>query len=411
MYALYDRIMYITFSEIIMAKNMAEAVSAENKNNRKLNPIVSIALGAALLLASMVAAPIAVADRVSDVDAVEQFADKSYVRRDGEFDTSYNGHPIITYGTLTHDGGATDTVFGITADSAMLFRVSEMAQWVRSEDALTLVWSEEVVSAHENEVINFPSNTKSNHYAAKGVKLGGYEISVDQLLMLENRTALTELPDVDTRGFKTVNHNGTDYITNSENLDAPKEGDVRIRYEYLKLDKVTFVGKQRDTAIVSHTNFNDFAFFAAFEGEVSKADTVKYFRGETSSNTWWLYMIAIMSAVAGGILLLRGFCDKVKYVPNEKTAKVKNISKELLAMAHGVIFGVLTLLTVLLVAWASVYPIALVIIVALDLLYLFALGEDLFKNMPRPKKKEAEYVPILIKRDGENRDNRNSRKK
>ena len=378
---------------------------AENKK-KKLSPLTALTLGIILLIVGIVLTPISISSRVKEIGALETLNDKAYFRTGAVVDSKYNGHPVFTSGELTYEApGATDTVFGVTADSAMLFRVSEMAQWNTVDGEVKLVWSEEIIpspdASHENPE-KYPSNSKSNHYTALSVSVGDYSVSEEQLFLIEEKAALETLPSVDVRGFKTVGG----YITNSENLDNPKVGDVRIRYEYIDADVVTLAGKQREAAIVSHTNFDDVPFFAALVGEYTRAEVIDYFRDNSAGIVWWLLLIAVISLLIGAVLFFDGFTALTKYSPtlSEFGKKADELDKKTVTLIYAVVFALVAFAVTYAISWAGVYPIWLVVVLFAAFIYFYVLISDIVKNMPKRVKKEAEYVPILVKR--EDRQNR-----
>ena len=378
---------------------------AENKK-KKLSPPTALTLGIILLIVGIVLTPISTRSRVKEIGALETLNDKAYFRKGAVVDSKYNGHPVFTSGELTYEApGATDTVFGVTADSAMLFRVSEMAQWNTVDGEVKLVWSEEIIpspdASHENPE-KYPSNSKSNHYTALSVSVGDYSVSEEQLFLIEEKAALETLPSVDVRGFKTVGG----YITNSENLDNPKVGDVRIRYEYIDADVVTLAGKQREAAIVSHTNFDDVPFFAALVGEYTRAEVIDYFRDNSAGIVWWLLLIAVIALVIGAVLFFDGFTALTKYSPtlSEFGKKAEELDKKTVTLIYAVVFALVVFAVTYAISWAGVYPIWLVVVLFAAFIYFYVLISDIVKNMPKRVKKEAEYVPILVKR--EDRQNR-----
>lgn len=392
--------------EFFMAKKKNESMAPAENKKKKLSPPTALTLGIILLIVGIVLTPISISSRVKEIGALETLNDKAYFRKGAVVDSKYNGHPVFTSGELTYEApGATDTVFGVTADSAMLFRVSEMAQWNTVDGEVKLVWSEEIIpspdASHENPE-KYPSNSKSNYYTAISVSVGDYSVSEEQLFLIEEKAALETLPSVDVRGFKTVGG----YITNSENLDNPKVGDVRIRYEYIDADVVTLAGKQREAVIVSHTNFDDVPFFAALVGEYTRAEVIDYFRDNSAGIVWWLLLIAVISLLIGAVLLFDGFTALTKYSPtlSEFGKKAEELDKKTVTLIYAVVFALVIFAVTYAISWAGVYPIWLVVVLFAAFIYFYVLISDIVKNMPKRVKKEAEYVPILVKR--EDRQNR-----
>lgn len=382
-------------------KKQPVEIAADKNIFHKLSPFTALVLGIVMLLTGIILSSVSLRDRIIEISALEKYNNNVVIRKNGEFHSDYNGYPIITYGELSYeDGSAKDTLFGVSADTAILYRISEMYQWTAEDGKIVAVWSEELIpspdSEHENPTA-FPSNTKSNYYTARTVTLGGYSISADVLLMLNDKAKLEKLPSVDTRGFSTDG----EYITNAEDLSAPKVGDVRIRYEYATADVITIAGKQRSETIVGYGNYGDTNFFLAKDGEHSQAKMISALRDIAVDAVWWMLILGCVLTALSGFLIFDGFVRLTKYSPKFPSfAKGKS---EICAPASVYIYsaalGAISLMATLSLLWAETYPIPAFVTAVAAVIYFYILGGDIIKNMPRPKKKEAEYVPILIKRD------------
>lgn len=387
-----------------MAKKKTETpVSTKKTIFDKLPPKAAFAAGALLLVLGIVFTCVSVAPRKTAIDALENFAAKVCFFDDGKRSSDYDGYPIIISGELTYsENGAVDAILGVSADAPILYRISEMYQWTIRDGEVVAEWSEELVESPDGGHTNpssYPSNAKSNYYVAEGVYIGDFSISAEQLLQFENRTKLTDLPEIDVRGYKTVGG----FITNSENLDAPEIGDVRIRYEYVALSKATFVGKQRSAEMSEYANYKDVPFFLSLEGEHSKAEVISELRARSEHAVVWLFVLSVLATLAGGATFFYSMCRMTGYKPSlaKLGKKFASVPHEKVTLIHSVIFPVIAFGLTYSLIWASVYEIGIAFVGVLTLVYLTVLIPDMFVNMPRPKKKEAEYVPILIKRDEE----------
>lgn len=382
-------------------KKQAVEITADKNILHKLSPIVALVLGIVMLVSGIILSSVSLRDRIIEISALEKYGANVQIRENGDFDSNYNGYPIITYGQLSFDAdSATDTVFGVTADTAILYRVSEMYQWTEKDGAIVAEWSEELVpspdSTHENPAA-FPANTKSNHYTARAVKLGGYSLGADILLMLEEKAKLEDLPNVDTRGFKT---NGN-YLTNSKDLASPEIGDVRISYEYATADVITIAGKQRSETLVGYGNYGDTNFFLALDGEHTKAEMISALRDIAVDAILWMLILGCVLTALSGLFIFDGFARLTKYSPKFPAFAKGNddIGAPTSVWIYSVMLGVLCLMATLSLLWCEAYPIPAFITAVAAVVYLYILVSDMIKNMPRRVKKEAEYVPILIKRD------------
>lgn len=384
-------------------KNQETPVSTKKTLFDIIPPKAAFAAGAILLVLGIVFTCVSVAPRKTAIAALENFADKVYFFDDGKRSSDYDGHPIIITGELTYsENGAVDAILGVSADAPILYRISEMYQWTLKDGKVVAEWSEELIESPDGGHTNpssYPSNAKSNYYVAEGVSIGDFSISAEQLLQFENRTKLSSLPEIDVRGYKTVG----DVITNSENIDTPEIGDVRIRYEYVEISEATFTGKQRSTEISEYANYEDVPFFLSLEGKLGKAEVISELRARSEGVTVWMFIPAVVATLAGGFMFFYSMCRVTGYKPSlaKLGKKFASVPHEKVALIHSVIFPVLAFGMTYSLIWAGVYEIGIAFVLVFTMLYLIVLVPDMIVNMPRPKKKEAEYVPILIKRDEE----------
>lgn len=390
--------------EISMARKKTETVvSAKKTIFDKIPPKAAFAVSAVLILLGIVFTCVAIAPRKTAIGALESFSEKLIVCENGKLNENCNGYPVIVSGKLGYsENGAVDAVLGVTVDSPILYRISEMYQWTVSDGKVTAEWSEEIVESPDAGHTNpsaYPSNVKSNYYIAESVKIGDFGIPADLLLLFEEKKELATLPEIDVRGFKTAGS----YITNSADISSPEIGDVRIRYEYIDTTDATVAGKQRSNAVYKYANYEDVPFFMALDGIHDKSDVISEFRARSEHSIIWLLVISVVSLIVGGFVFFYSMCKMTAYKPSlaKVTKKLASVPYERVTLYHSLIFTVLLFGLVYSAIWASVYEIGIVIAAIFIALHLTVLIPDIIKNMPRHQKDEAEYIPIIVKRDEE----------
>lgn len=389
-----------------MARKKQTVEPAADKNIlHKLSPAVALVLGIVLLITGIVLTAVSQNERIIEIDALEKYADNVYIRADGVVDSSYNGQPIITYGQITYeDNSAADTLFGISADSVILYRVSEMYQWTEVDGNVVAVWSEQILESPDSTHVNptsYPANTKSSHYTARSAKLGDYSLSAEIILMLEETQPLSTLPKIEVRGFYT---DGS-YLTNAADVDAPEIGDVRISYEYSPAKIATVAGKQRESTIVGYGNYGDTNFFLALEGQHTKSEMIAGLRDAAVDSVVWMLVLGLVLSAVSGFFIFDGVCRLTKYSPTFPSfAKGKEeLTAPTSTLVYSSLLGALLCILTDALLWTKTYPIPMLIAVVAATVYFYILIGDMIKNMPRRVKKEAEYVPILIKREDDKR--------
>ena len=363
-------------------------------------------LGIAICAVGVVCMKNAISPRAEWVEAIDAYRSRAYPRTDSnELDTAYNGHPVALAGKLSYDeGGASDPVFDVHADSAMLVRVSEMYQWTEDGDGgYTGVWSEELLfggDGHPNPA-SYPANMKSGFYSAHDVKIGGLKVSDEQLSQLTTRERITSLPDVDVRGYRTVG----EYVTNAGSLDSPEIGDVRIHFEYMVADTITVAGMQRSGGIVDWRSPNELWFSYVFEGRLTVAETASrlYHVDVAGKVVWWMLIVGIAVTLAGPIAVVYGYASLTRYKPmlkfGKKSKSGRSVDGAPAILLHGLIIGAISAAIAAAASWSGVSSLWLMISLAVGAVYLYVAVIDLFKRTPRRVKVEAEYKPILVKKD------------
>lgn len=373
------------------------------KDTKKIKSIAAMVAGVALIAVGLTAQCMSMKAHVTETMAINEYRDEAFVRTDkDEYELKYSGYGMIAQGELSYDeGGAADPIFGVTADSPLIVRISEMYQWVPSGDGFEKEWRAELIDtddeSHKNPA-SYPSNAGSGNFSAHSVKLGGLKISDELLAKLETRKSVETLPEVDARGFRTVG----EYITNAADINAPEIGDVRIRYEYATEKTVTVSGMQRSEGIVEWFNDDDVKLSRVFEGILSKAEVIASYRRTAAPVVLWLLLPGLVAAVGGAVLLVFGFRWLSGYNPTcGITLKKKKLKfdGERAALIYGGLLGVIATAIAISASWAGVSAMWLVISIAAAVVFLNVFVPNIIKNTPKHVKPEAPYEPILRKRD------------
>lgn len=371
------------------------------KNNAK--NIAALVLGVILLAAGVAASAISIGSFAASTQAINEFRDKSYFREDAEPEMSYTGYPVVVQGALSYDeDGSADPVFGVSVDAAMIVRISEMYQWIPKGDGFERGWSEELVdtgdAAHENPT-SYPANVKSGVYSARGVKLGGYRVTDDQLASLPSRQRIASPGVIDVRGYRTVG----EYITNANDYDAPVVGDVRIRFEYVASREMTISGEQFEGAVegwLSSDKQHD--FFLSFDGRLTKDQVVAAYRRTADPVIWWLLAAGAAVAVGGAVLTVLGFRAFSGY---KSTLRLRLGKKTILlgdgraAASYGAALGVIACAVALAAVWARIFAMWLLAALVAAVVFLYVFIPDVVKNTPKREKPEVPYEPILRRKD------------
>ncbi|MCD7787611.1 MAG: TMEM43 family protein [Firmicutes bacterium] len=382
------------------AEEQAKASLAQKK---KSSPAFSIVMGIILIVIASVCVVASLSDAAYANEAIKYFNANCYQRSSGTYDENNTGYAVVVIGDFVYDeGGAADPIFGVSVDSVLLYRTSEMYQWTLNDEGVyELIWSEELIDSsdyddeHQNPT-SYPSNLKSNYYSAHNVTLGDYSVSDEQLLLIESDSiASLPLTSVDVNGYSVAEGS---YITNSEDYSSPEAGDVRISYSYVTTTTATLVGKQRTTNIVSF-NYDDggYVFFRVLDGKYYQSDVVALYYSEAPNVMWLLFIAALIVAVFGGTRLYDGLAGALRYTPTLAFfgRSAAGVSSDAAAYVYGGVFGAAVAFIVGGAVWsgANVYFLGAATVFALCVILL--IGYDFMTHLPERDPAKDAYTPII----------------
>ncbi len=371
-------------------------------NKTKRNAVL-LALGVIILAAGLAAAAVSVSSRIGSLLDVKEFEDDSYLREGGKYSTDFGNYLVIVPGEVTYDeSGASDIIFGVTVDSPLLVRVSEMYQWLPSGSGFEKGWSGELIDTGDDDHKNpasYASSTGTDTFSAPSVMIGGFRVSDDQLEQLKERESLKTLPEIDVKGF----HTSGEYLTNAEDINSPEIGDVRIRYEYVTSKNITITGVQRDGDAREWVAEHGTSFSLAFDGALTKAETIAEYRRRAEPVVWWLLLLGAAASVGGALLAMAEFSALTGYKATVtlQLGKKKKLALEgaRAAAIYAALLGIFLFGVTLAAMWASLLPLGLLVSIVVLLIYAYILVPNVMKNTPKRVKKEKPYVPIIKKRD------------
>ncbi len=361
-------------------------------------------LGALLLVGGIVLISCSLSSRAAAMAAISEFEDDSYIREDGKYVHDFDMYLVIVPGEVTYDkAGAVDPIFGVSADSVLLSRISEMYQWLPVNGGFEAGWSTGLVDTGDGEHKNpsaYPASTESGEFSAAAASIGGFRVNDRQLSGLRERARITALPEVDVRGF----HTEGEYLTNAENIDSPKIGDVRIRYEYVTSREITVTGMQLNGTTNEWTQ-NGQTFYDGFDGRRTKAEVMAEYRRAADPVVYWTLAVGIALTVAGGVTALLAFSALTGYdasisLPLGKKKKLAAKGRRAAAI-YGALLGALAAAVTACAMFAASSSLWLVLSVAVSAVYAVVLCLNIIKHTPRRVREEAPYVPILRRRDGD----------
>lgn len=308
-------------------------------------------------------------------------------------DAGNEGKLVHISGKLVPDGSPADNQFNLAAEGAVrLTRIVEMYQWkeVSREEERTnsdgsktkstvydyqKAWSDTPVDSSAFKTTtasNPPMPVKGQDFDIGRARIGGFDIPGKGLGDLGKPMPLPVAPAAMKAfaGFFSGQPLWLDanLITVGADKEAPAVGDLRIRFEQVKLDTASVVGAQQGGHIGSYTTSNGRDLYMVQAGTATAAEM---FKDAIAGNVFLTWMLRAV----GGVLMFFGFLMTFSLL----TATLGNIpvlggavkgGAALLAVALTALLGGL----VIGIGWFFYRPLVGLAIVAIGVVVAFATG-------------------------------------
>ena len=298
-------------------------------------------------------------------------------------DSKNDGKLIATSGKLINEKELTDSKFGVTVKTPILKRLVEVYQWDEEshtdDDGDTTYsyekkWSSDIIDSSDfhNAGHDNPKSKlyEDEVYTSDDVKVGAFSLSSNQINSLSTKGNFT---DFNEETLNTLNLKvSSTYATNSEDLDNPKVGDVRISFIYNNSSDVSVL------AVQSGKTFTDFVSSAGktvnrvMDGTHSGSEMINVIKSENNFLKWILRLVGTLLCVIGFGAILKPISAITSFVP---------ILGSIVGAAVGLVSFVLGLclsLIVIAIAWIRFRPIlgiCLLAIVGVLVVFLITRGK------------------------------------
>ena len=298
-------------------------------------------------------------------------------------DSKNDGKLIATSGKLINEKELTDSKFGVTVKTPILKRLVEVYQWDEEshtdDDGDTTYsyekkWSSDIIDSSDfhNAGHDNPKSKlyEDEVYTSDDVKVGAFSLSSNQINTLSTKGNFT---DFNEETLNTLNLKvSSTYATNSEDLDNPKVGDVRISFIYNNSSDVSVL------AVQSGKTFTDFVSSAGktvnrvMDGTHSGSEMINVIKSENNFLKWILRLVGTLLCVIGFGAILKPISAITSFVP---------ILGSIVGAAVGLVSFVLGLclsLIVIAIAWIRFRPIlgiCLLAIVGVLVVFLITRGK------------------------------------
>lgn len=283
--------------------------------------------------------------------------------------SQYSGQLVAVGGKFTvEDETISDEVFQVSIHSAALDRVVEIYQWEEEEEtdddgdttySYNKVWHEGLIDSsdfsqgHDNPTS--PEYSSDSFYAEK-VRLGNYLLSGSQISQMETDKvfSLSDSGVVIPDGYQEKGS----YVTNSENLDKPQIGDVRISWKYNGWNEVSLIAKVSADSFVSYTSEAGKNVNFVMEGNRTAAEMIEAMRTQDKIMKWLFRLVGFLLLFFGYLSLIAPLTKLLSYVPILGNAVnfVFVLTLFLLSLVHS--------LLVILIAWFRYRPLLSICLLA-----------------------------------------------
>lgn len=298
------------------------------------------------------------------------------------------GKLIATHGVLTNEKELTDETFGVTIKTPILKRVVEVYQWVEEsnndDDGNTTYsykkeWSDDLIDSSEfhNAGHDNPKEKKyeDKTFTSDDVKVGKFSLSSEQIEKLSTKGEYTDFNQekADESSLKI----SSKYLTNSEDLENPQIGDIRISFVYNNSKDVSVLAVQSDNSFVDFVSKAGKTVNRIMDGNHSGIDMINVIKGENKFLKWLLRIFGVLFCVGGFSAILKPISAITSFVP---------ILGSLVGTAVGFVAFILGLslsLIVIAIAWIRFRPIlgiSLLAVVVVLLIFLIIRGKKTSKN-------------------------------
>ncbi len=263
---------------------------------------------------------------VINIHDVKEMRDSYVEIKSSTIDKENDGKLVVTNGKLDFgEEVLKDEKFDVSVTTPLLVRKVEVYQWKEekeeSDDKTTYnyvkEWSTEKInsksfheaSGHKNpETIPYEGTS----YHAKELKIGVYKLSdAFNSKISANKTygdlEAAKLPE----GYKIYNN----FITNTEEPENPKIGDVRISFGYADYNDVTVMGKLKFDTIVEYTTKEKTNVTYFTEGTHDGAYIINSIEKGNKMMKWILRLVGTLLIIGGIAALFGPLTTLTSYVP------------------------------------------------------------------------------------------------
>ena len=329
-------------------------------------------------------------NNVKNLKTTAELEDSYIDVKSDKVESKNDGKLVATHGKLINDKELTDETFGVTIKTPIMKRTVEVYQWKETSNtdndgnttySYNKDWSERLIDSSEFHETGHDNPTSKLYedktYTSDDVKVGAFSLSSEQVEKLSTKANFTEFNQETINGLNLKITNN--YITNSEDFENPKIGDVRITFTFNNSTEVSVLAIQSDDSFVDFTSKAGKKVNRIVDGSHNGKDMIESIRSEDKFMKWILRFFGFIICMAGFRTILKPISAISSYVP---------LLGSLVGTAMGLVSFVLSLslsLFVIAIAWIRFRPIVGISLIAIVVALIIFL-------IIRSKKKKNQQV-------------------
>ena len=329
-------------------------------------------------------------NNVKNLKTTAELEDSYIDVKSDKVESKNDGKLVATHGKLINEKELTDETFGVTIKTPIMKRTVEVYQWKETSNtdndgnttySYNKDWSERLIDSSEFHETGHDNPTSKLYedktYTSDDVKVGAFSLSSEQVEKLSTKANFTEFNQETINGLNLKITNN--YITNSEDFENPKIGDVRITFTFNNSTEVSVLAIQSDDSFVDFTSKAGKKVNRIVDGSHNGKDMIESIRSEDKFMKWILRFFGFIICMAGFRTILKPISAISSYVP---------LLGSLVGTAMGLVSFVLSLslsLFVIAIAWIRFRPIVGISLIAIVVALIIFL-------IIRSKKKKNQQV-------------------
>ncbi|MBR2833132.1 MAG: TMEM43 family protein [Bacilli bacterium] len=245
-------------------------------------------------------------NNVKNIQSVSE-GEKNYTDiTSSTIDAKYDGKLVATSGNISVTGSVFDDVFGVSSDSAALYRKVEMYQWKEECESdnncsYKKEWSEDLIdSADFNKAEYVNPDTKlyeSEKFLSDNVMVGAFNLPDKLIDRLSTNKKLKDLKEeiASSHGMVLTSNN---YYTNVQD-NSPQVGDIRISFYENDAKVVSVLAEQSDNTFKVYKTKKGKDLFRIFEDNYDGADMLSIIAKQNKMMKWIFRIAGILAIMIG----------------------------------------------------------------------------------------------------------------